>query len=284
MADESAGNRIMGDRLGYEQEHVNFSPTIFKCSSRNEYDTQENLLIHLKLHSSTWGFSIKDKDFSLPMKVMVDRENQYSIDGQSSASYILRKVKEYYHSDIVPSEFLNQTLLDDWYSFHCELTVLIDLDDVIPSLDVVDWHNYLVHDIRKYYVTGKISVFEQGLKEGYDVLYAFKCLDIPFDDRAVMYDSFATVLRSENRLAYYYHREDIARWIAKRLKCVGSSKGKRTVAFLTSPTPMMHDCQIYIDEGDLKCEILSMTVASGFTHVHERQGEIQIILFSFVIN
>mmetsp|Transcript_11182 Transcript_11182/g.20931 ORF Transcript_11182/g.20931 Transcript_11182/m.20931 type:complete len:494 (+) Transcript_11182:2278-3759(+) len=279
---ESVRNGSMGENIRYKmEEHSILSSKLCKCSSGEERNVddavQENLLTHIKLHSSTWGFSIKDKDFSIPMKVMIDRENQYAIGDTSSESFILQKVKEHYHRDFIASEFLSQTLLDDWYSFLCELNVVIDLDDVISAWDVVDWNCYLAHDIRKYYVTGKISVFEQRLKEGYDVLYAFQCLDIPFDNRAVSYDSFVTVLRSENRLAYYYHREDIARWIAKKLKCA-SSKGNRIIAFLTSPSAMTRGCQIYIDEGDLKCEVLSMMADSGISHVHVRQAVVHDFL------
>lgn len=282
----------MGDDevIGSKQEHCKLSSTLFKCSSENELSidesVQENLLIHIKLHSSTWGFSISEKDFSLPLKLMVDREKQYSImNGKSSdPSFILRKVKEHCQGDNVPSEFLNQTLLEDWYSFHCELTVLIDLDEVVSSWDVVDWRRYLAHDIRKYYVTGKISVFEQGLKDGYDVLYAFECLDIPFDNRAVSYDSFTTVIRSENRLTYYYHREDIALWIAKRFRRGAGSKQNKVMAFLTSPNAMTSDCRMYIDDGGINCEVLSMRVDSTFSRIRARKGEMQLVLDKKISN
>lgn len=227
---------------------------------------QENLLIHFKLHSSTWDYTIRDKDFSLPMRVIIDREREntelhrsrYGL--TSRESFIIRKIKEQYVRNFTPNELFDQRLFDDWYSLHCEMTVLIDLDDVTFPSDVIDWHQYLAHDIRKYYVTGKISVSEQGLKAGYDVLFAFQCLDIPYDIREVSFDAFSTVIRSENRLAYYEYRDDIVHWISKRLKRPETTKNnnKNLMAFVTCPGPIVNDCQIFINDGEVKCEILSM--------------------------
>jgi len=233
----------------------------------------EDMLVSIKVHSSTWDFDLRSRDFILPIQVIVAREKEMQRIAQSlgirsyswKESYIMQKVKECLcnaHSTSNSSRLLrNQSDDADWYSFNRELSVVLDIDEVAHPCDSLHWNPYLIDSLRKFYSTGEISVItEHSLSIGYNVLSAFKCMNIIHDKGKLTFDSFATLLRSKTWSAYYEHRERIAKWVIKKLTSLGSNQYGRPVAFVTSPN---NDCfDIYLETG-IKCEMLDMEASSG---------------------
>jgi hypothetical protein len=97
--------------------------------------------------------------------------------------------------------------------------------------------------------------------EGYDVLFAFKCLDIVYEDKVITFDSFTTSLLSKTWQSYYENREMIAKWLKRELKYINDPcHTRKSMAFVTSP--MSNGFDIYFAEADIKCEVLNMSTAS----------------------
>jgi len=151
---------------------------------------------------------------------------------------------------------------DGWYSFEHELVIVLDLDKLGFPCDTIAWRQSLADDIRKFYNTGLVAVFEEDLARGYDVLHAFDCLDILYDKDTVSFDSFTAALRSNVRCRYYKHRELIARWIEMELTRVPFTE-ERSAAFVTGlPKMKQNGFGVYTETGVI-CDVLSMETSTG---------------------
>lgn len=231
----------------------------------------EDMLVNIKVKSSTWDFNSTSKDFSLPIQVIVSREKEMhqiaNCRGESwKESFIMKKVKRCLSKLQTSRLRRDKSMVEDWYSFNHQISVVLDIDEVSNPSDTCNWHPYLIDSIRKYYATGEISITEKMLNEGYDVLLAFSCLDIIYDDKLITFDSFATSLRSKTWRTYHQNREKIAKWVERELKGNTSlQQFRRSMAFVTSP--MSDGFDIFLADVNIKCAVMNMRTSSeGIYH------------------
>jgi hypothetical protein len=252
----------VGDRIS------SFGVLPLWCGYENSDDCfdDEDILVNIKLQSSAWDFNSTSMEFSLPIQVISSREREMFLitkaRGESwKESYIMQKIKLCLSRMQAIKLRRNKSMVEDWYSFNHHISVNVDIDEVSNSHDSCKWHPYLIHSIRRYYATGEISITENMYNEGYDVLFAFKCLDIVYEDKVITFDSFTTSLLSKTWQSYYENREMIAKWLKRELKYINDPcHTRKSMAFVTSP--MSNGFDIYFAEADIKCEVLNMSTAS----------------------
>jgi len=246
---------------------------LLNLCAKNRSVEQEDALVNIKIQSSSWAFNLGRNHFSLPMQVIAAREKEMKkllyqhLEDPSrkwTESYMMRTIKECIFSSKAHSPKLHNSRVwaDGRYPFEHELFIVLDLDKLGFPCDTIAWRQCLADDIRKFYSTGLVSVCEEDLARGYDVLHAFDCLDILYDKGTVSFDSFATSLRSNARRRYYKHRELIARWIEMELARVPFTE-ERSAAFVTGLLKMKHTgFEVYTASGVI-CDVLSMETSTG---------------------
>lgn len=144
--------------------------------------------MNIKIQSSSWAFNLGRNRFSLPMQVIVAREKemkklfyQYFHDPSRkwTESSIMRKSKCQCSSKAHSPKLHNRRAwTDGWYPVEHDLFIDLDLDKLGFPCDTIAWRQSLADDIRKFYITELVSVCEEDLARGYDLLHAFDCLDI----------------------------------------------------------------------------------------------------------
>lgn len=240
------------------------------CTWNKSFSKLDNVdvLVNIKVKSSTWGFNLRSRDFSLPIQVIFSREKEMQQRAQKlgilpnawSESFIMRKVKDCLRKASIKRRIqkIRNQAESDWYSFNHELSVHLDIDEIAHPSDSCNWDPCLNDDIRRYYTTGEIAVTDRALENGYDVTFAFQCFGILYDHTKITFDTFATVLRSKKWNEYHACRENVSNWVMERIDFAESKfPSGQAMAFVTSPEI---DCfDIYLLDGGFKCEILDMT-------------------------
>lgn len=237
------------------------------------FSDDEDMLVNLKIRSSTWNFNATSKDFSLPIQIITAREKQMNqiIDlrgGRWKGSFIMKKLKQRLSKLQMGRIRRDKAWVEDWYSFNHQISVEIDIDEICNPIDTYHWEPYLIDSIRKYYSTGEISITEKMLNEGYDVLLAFSCLGIICDTKLVTFDSFATSLRFSTWRIYHKSRKNIADWVEKEMVGIQSTEQfRRKIAFVTSPKK--DGFNVFLADLDIKCTVLDMNASEEMNHEGE---------------